>query len=182
MFRLELSGEQRTAAELEFVRAVHDETLTTPEGESFDWIIIDTPPAQSALTRLALAACHYVLLPVTAEVQAVYGVNRALTTVKTMRALTKTGAEVVGGVVTRWRSGPTAEQALIGLVDLLHVNGTDLLTTRIPEDAQIERANERIFRGTLANVFHLGRRQGQAAQAYEQLMKEVLTYVQRVQC
>ncbi len=179
LFRLELAGDQRTKAELDFIRAIHDPSLRASDDHPFDWIIFDTPASQSVLTRLALAASHYVLLPATAEVQAALGANRALTTVRTMHALTRVGAIVIGGVVTRWRSSASAEQALVGLVDLLHVNGTELLSTRIPEDSQIERANERVFSGVLANLFHLGRRQGQAAQAYEQLMQEVLTHVQR---
>jgi chromosome partitioning protein len=179
LFRLDISSEKRQAAELAFVRAIHDSTLTTPDGHPFDWILFDTPASQTFLTRIALAASHYVLLPATAETQAVLGANRAIASIRTMQALMGNGVELVGGVVTRWKKSGPADQALVGLVDMLRNNGSRLFETRIPEDAAIERAYEKMFGHRLMDIFHLGRQLGPAAKAYEALMKEMLTYVNR---
>jgi chromosome partitioning protein len=179
LFRLDIGSEKRQAAELAFVRAIHDSTLTTPDGQPFDWILFDTPASQNFLTRIALASSHYVLLPATAETQAAHGANRAIATIKTMQALMGNGVELAGGVVTRWKKSAQADQAITGLVDFLRNNGSRLFETRIPEDAAIERAYEKMFGHRVMDIFHLGRQPGPAAKAYEALMKEVLTYVHR---
>jgi chromosome partitioning protein len=178
LFRLNLSGEQWQAFELAFARAVHDGSLVTPDGKPFDWIILDTPPAQAHFTRVALAACHYVLFPATPETQAVNGLNRAFGTAKTMQALMSDGVRVLGGVVTRAKKGGPAEQALVGMREIMHANGSKVYPTEIPEDTQIERAHQKTFDHKRVNIFNIARRQGAAAEAYEKLMKEVLADVQ----
>lgn len=179
LFRLDLTGEQRQSLELAFVRALHDQDLCAPDGNQFDWIIFDTPASQSFFTRIAFAASHYILLPATAETQAVNGANRALGTAKTMCALAGVGSEVIGGVVTRWKKSVPAEQSLVGLIDILNRNGVRLLKSRIPEDSKVERAHQQTFKGGIKNLFHITRQQGPAAEAYEALMKEVLFHAGR---
>jgi chromosome partitioning protein len=179
LFRLDISSEKRQAAELAFVRAIHDTTLTTPDGHPFDWILFDTPASQNFLTRIALASSHYVLLPATVETQAVLGANQAIATIKTMQALMGNGVELAGGVVTRWKKSAHGEQLLTGLIDILRKNGSHLFEQRIPEDAGIERAHEKTFDHKRIHIFNLGKKAGPAAEAYEGLMKEVLTYVHR---
>lgn len=177
LFLYEPRAERRPETELAFVRALHSPLLLTPDGQPFDWVIIDTPPTQYFLTRLAMAASHYVLVPATAETQAVYGANIALATAATMQALMGDGVKVMGGVVTRWRKSVPAEQALVGLVDILHHNGTQLLASRIREDLHIEKAHQKVYGGKLTDLFHLGHHQSPAADDYEDLMKEVLKHV-----
>jgi chromosome partitioning protein len=179
LFRLNLSGDQWQAFELAFARAVHEGTLLTPDGKPFDWILFDTPPAQAHFTRIALAASHYVLLPATAETQAVLGLNTAFATAKTMQALMRDGVQVLGGVVTRWKRTAPAEQALLGMTRILHAQGTKEYATRIPDDPQIERANLKTYDHKRVTIFNLARREGPAAEAYEKLMKEVLADVHR---
>lgn len=179
LFRLDIGSEQRQATELAFVRAIHDSTLTTPDGQPFDWILFDTPASQNFLTRIALASSHYVLLPATAETQAVLGANRAIDTIKTMQALMGNGVQLAGGVVTRWRKNGPADKAISDLADKLRGNGALLFQSRIPEDAAIERTHQKTFAHKIADVFHMGRNLGPAATAYEALMKEVLKYVHR---
>lgn len=177
LFLYEPSPGQRTEGALAFARAIHDPLLVAPDGSPFDWIILDTPPTQDFLTRLALAASHYVVLPAMAETQAVFGANRALATTKTMAALM--GAEMVqamGGVVTRWKKSALAEQMLVGLVDILQRNGSRLLTTRIREDPNIEKAHQKVYGGKHTTLFHLGRHESPGAQDYAALMEEVLTH------
>lgn len=179
LFRLNVSGEQWQLLELSFVRALHDGSLVAPDQKPFDWIIIDTPPAQSHFTRIALAASHYVLLPATPETQAVLGLNKALTTAKTMQALMRDGVQVLGGVVARWKKTVPAEQALASMTQILHAHGSKVYATRIPEDAQIERANLKTYNHKRVNIFNLTRKEGAAAEAYENLMQEVLVDVHR---
>lgn len=179
LFRLNLSGEQWQSLELNFARAVHDGSLVTPDSKPFDWIILDTPPAQSHLTRVALAAAHYVLFPATPETQAVNGLNIAFGTAKAMRALMNDGVRVLGGVVTRNKRGGPADQALVGMQQIMHANGSKVYHTKITEDTQIERAHQKTFDHKRVNIFNIARRMGAAAEDYENLMKEVLADVHR---
>ena len=107
---LDLAGATRPEL-LDFVRDLHDEAVVAPDGKPFDWILLDTAPAQSFYTRAALAASHYVVLPACAEVLAVRGANIAVTTTRTMRALTRDGASLLGCVITRWKASPPANKS-----------------------------------------------------------------------
>lgn len=128
-------------------------------------------------TRAALAASQYVLLPAYAETLAVSGATGGLATARTMRSLTGANAELVGGVITRWKESGPANQALVGLTDLLRQQHSRLLTTKIPEDTRIERGLAGTAEGGLRHLFRLAL--GPAARAYEALVKEMLPYVQR---
>jgi cellulose biosynthesis protein BcsQ len=90
-------GGSHPQEELAFARAVHDATVLPSDSLPFDWIILDTPPAQTYYTRLAVGASHRVLVPANAETLAVLGATRALQTAVAMHALMGTGAAVVGG-------------------------------------------------------------------------------------
>ena len=162
---------------LEFMRDLHHPALVSPDGTAFDWIILDTPPAQALCTRAALAACHFVLLPACAETLAVSGADGGLSTIRTMRALTGDNAGLVGGIITRWKVSGPANQALVGLTDLLRQHNSRLLTTKIPEDSRIERGLAGTADGGIRHLFRLAL--GPAARAYEALVKEILPYVQR---
>jgi chromosome partitioning protein len=94
---LDKGGGSHPQEELAFARAVHDVTVLPSDGLPFDWIILDTPPAQTYYTRLAVGASHRVLVPANAETLAVLGATRALQTAVAMHALMGTGAAVVGG-------------------------------------------------------------------------------------
>ncbi len=147
------------------------------DGTAFDWVILDTPPAQAFCTRAALAASHFVLLSACADTLAVSGAKGGLQTVRTMQALIGDNAELVGSVITRWRASGPANQAIVGLADLLRQNNSRLLTTKIPEDSRIERGLAGTADGGIRHLFRLAL--GPAARAYEALVKEMLPYVQR---
>jgi cellulose biosynthesis protein BcsQ len=172
---------------LAFARDLHDANLVAPDGGPFDWVILDTAPAQNFYTRAAMAASHYVVLPACAETLAVNGANVALATISTMRALMQPldrhglpqlpACEVAGGLVTRWRSSERARLSLVPLVDGLRGIRSRLFSTRIHEDSRVERALRSLFGGALGHLF--GVAPGPAARDYEAFVKELFTYVQR---
>lgn len=175
--QLDLTGGSLAGKVLEFVRDLHHPALVSPDGTTFDWVILDTPPAQAFCTRAALAASHFVLLPACPETLAVSGADGGLATARTMRALTGENAELVGGVITRWKPSGPANQVLVGLADLLRKHHARLLTTRIPEDSRIERGLAGTADGGIRHLFRLAL--GPAARAYEDLVKEMMLYVHR---
>jgi cellulose biosynthesis protein BcsQ len=153
----------------------------------YDWILLDTAPAQAFYTRAALAASHYVVLPACAEVLAVRGANIAVKTTRTMRALTRDGAALLGCVITRWRPSPPANKALTELTDLMRNeqirlggssnNRPRVYATRIPDDGRVERGNLAIRGGLLRHLFRLT--QVGAAAAYEAFARELMSDADR---
>lgn len=174
---LDKGGGGHPQDELAFVRALHEPALIAPDGQPFDWILLDTPPAQSFFTRAALAASHYVLLPAYAETLAIRGAKRAMETAATMRALMGGGVEVLGGLITRWKKTAEAERAVHDLTDLLASFGTRLLLDKVPDDGKIEKAHAKTVAGWLTDLFHIAAQESPAAKVYGKVAKEMLPHV-----
>jgi chromosome partitioning protein len=179
LFILDSGGAGRPQDELRWVRAVHDPSLVASGGGLFDWIIMDTPPAQSFFTRAALASSHYVLLPVNAEVFAVKGAQRALSTAATMQALVQRAANALGFLVTDWKQSAEAQKALTTLNDFARLEHTRVFHEKIPHDDRVMKGIDKSTGGWVANLLHVGAAPGPAAKAYEAFVKEMLPYVHR---
>jgi cellulose biosynthesis protein BcsQ len=186
LFRKDMGGATRPEL-LAFVRHLHDSTLVAPNGAPFDWILLDTAPAQNFYTRAALAASHYVVVPACAETLAINGAKVALATADTMRALMEPldhcgkpvvpAVEVAGALVTRWKQNVTAQQSLVNLVDRFRSIHSRVFSTKIHEDGRVERALKALFGGALAHLLRMA--PGPAASDYEAFVKELFPYVQR---
>jgi cellulose biosynthesis protein BcsQ len=179
LLRLDSGGSARPRAELEFVRDLHALAAPAESGISaYDWVILDTPPAQSFFTRVALAAADHILIPTVAETYAVHGVKALLGTARTMHALTGDldgwRQKVLGCLVTRWKPNKNAEVALATLRTDLDAVGVRPLGVAIPADDKVEQAVREVAGGKLKHIFKLANSLGPAAQAYEKLAKELL--------
>ena len=182
LHRLDSGGYARPDAELKFVKDVR--LLTVPDGngasEPFDWIIIDTPPAQGYFTRSALAAADHIVIPAFAERYAIDGIGAVRQSIQTMRALVGTASSwstsVLGCVITRWKSGQVADISAQDIETQLPNDGIRVFRTRISADDRIEQAHLQTMSGQRRNIFQLTNRPGPAAQAYNQFVKEMLNY------
>ncbi len=180
LHRLDTGGGARTAAELAFVQDIHSADLTPAVAGGglvpFDWILLDTPPAQSFFTRLALAAAHYVLIPIHIEAFGTYGINRVLATADTMRALTGQGVHVVGCLPTRWKETRGSKAAMAKLKSDLPLQHTRLFHQDIPYHDGIEQAHQTTIGGGIKNLF--GFANNVAAVAYNAALDEFIQEVQ----
>lgn len=70
------------------------------ENDTFDYIIIDSPPSLSLLTVNGLIAAKYVLLPVQAEFYALEGLGQLLETMKLVRKGMNPGLDLLGVLPT----------------------------------------------------------------------------------
>lgn len=176
--RLDVGGAARPRAELQFIRDLHQLAMG-PDGQTaYDWILLDTPPAQSFFTRLALGAADSILLPAFAETYAVQGLTQVLTTTRTMHVLTGELEDwrkrIVGCLVTRWKSSKTADISRATLQTHLGAEGLQTFGFAVPLDEKIEQAHLGTSTGTVKHIFKLARNPGPAAQAYDRLAKELL--------
>lgn len=183
LHRLDTGGGARAAAELQFIEDLRLLSVSQAGDVplTFDWVILDTPPAQTFFTRIAVAAADYIVIPAFAEQYAVRGLRGVLNTVKTMTALLQ---EVAGWqrrmlpvLITRYKTNVVAEAAANALQTNVVVEGMKLSRHRIPLDDKIERAHHETIGGGWRNVFRLPGQPGPAARAYDDYVKEMLEYV-----
>ncbi len=96
----ELSG-----AEIEFTRRISSASLlsrsiTNSIKEEYDFIVIDCPPALGILTINALSASDYVIIPMQAEVYALYGIDMLLSTIEEIQEETNSRLKIMGVLIT----------------------------------------------------------------------------------
>lgn len=183
LHRLDTGGGARAAAELQFIEDLR--VLSVPQAGdvplSFDWVILDTPPAQTFFTRVALAAADHIIIPAFAEQYAVRGLRGVLNTVKTMTTLLGDVAgwqrRMLPVLITRYKTNAVAEAAANALQTSVLAEGLKLSRHRIPLDDKIERAHHDTIAGGWRNVFHLPGQPGPAARAYDDYVKEMLEHV-----
>lgn len=177
--RIEPGGSAQPDIELAFARALHDPYLGIPQDatssqgaqQAFDYIVVDTPPAQSHFARVALAAADYALVPLRADSFSVAGINRALRATNTMRALTDltTGR---GLLLTQWKEVRSMRDIKSKLELQAPVRGYPLLDTIVPYDDRIEQAHISLIGGGMRSVF--GWRGSSAADAYRKVTAELI--------
>lgn len=172
----------RPEVELGYVRQLHQLAAQTDQNGAlrYQWIIIDTPPAQSTFTRMALAAADFVLVPTFVDTFAVLGINAVVETLRAMHSLCRPDhtwqQQLIGCIITRWKSNRANEAERAQFTDRLAKGGVKVLDIAIPIDDRVEQAIGETSRGRLREIFHLGARQSPAAQAYTQLAKEIIEY------
>jgi len=76
-------------------------------GDTYDFILIDSPPSLNLLTVNGLIAAKYVLLPVQAEFYALEGLGQLLETMKLVRKGMNPGLELLGVLPTMLDSRTT---------------------------------------------------------------------------
>ena len=173
----DLGGGAHPDQELAFVAALHAPEVRTPDGEKFDWIILDTPPGQSFYTRSALAAAHYVLVPAAFDTWAALGMNGLLDTAKAMRGLMGAGVEIIGCLLTRFRSSAVRQNDMKAFEFDLAGRGITLFDARIRHDDRIEARNREATRGRLAGVLNFPAITGTGATDYQAALKELMRHV-----
>lgn len=70
--------------------------------DSYDYILIDTPPALGILTINALTACDSVIIPAQADIYSIQGIQRLAETIKPVRQYTNPNIKVAGILLTRY--------------------------------------------------------------------------------
>ena len=162
-------------AELRFARDLLSTQVAPPSainGRPFDWIIIDTGPWMGFFTRSALAASRYVIVPIAPSVFADMGIEFIQETVTTIRALTGAPLDILGCLVTQWRSDALNRTLLAKAEDVLALHGIPRIATEIPLDkTNIEKAHIETGQGRTRNLFD---RRCAAARAYTEVVNNML--------
>ncbi len=135
-------------------------------GDSFDFVIIDSPPSLSLLTVNGLIAAKYVLLPVQAEFYALEGLGQLLETMKLVRKGMNPGLELLGVLPTMVDSRTTLSNQVVGEIKR-HFPGR-VFEASIPRNIRLAEAPSHGMAIGMYDKFSKGSR------AYKQLAKEVI--------
>ncbi len=138
--------------------------------DTYDYVLIDTPPNLGVLTVNALiAATTGVIIPVALTTYALIGISMLETTIQELRDNLDVSLPIVGVVASM--DDHTKNSADVREAVKQHF-GTKVFTTVIPRNIKVEEAHNR----TAAIFDHAPKSTG--AIAYEQLAKEVISRVE----
>ena len=130
------------AAELELIdmprREFRLRDALTTLGESFDYVLIDCPPALGLLTINALAAADAVLVPMQCEFYALEGLSHLVDTIERVRRALNPKLQIQGVVLTMYDRRNNLCDAVAN--DLRGHFGDKVYETVIPRNVRVSEA------------------------------------------
>jgi chromosome partitioning protein len=110
-------------------------------GQTFDYIIIDTPPSLGVLTQNALAAAHGVIVPVSLTEFSLIGMDKLLATIDDLgNELDIPDLRLLGILVTFYEENKTGRE-IYGILEKKFED--KLFATSIPKNLKLEEAHRR---------------------------------------
>lgn len=139
-------------------------------GVTFDFILIDCPPALGLLTINALTAADYVLIPVQTEYYAMEGLSQLLSVVQRIRAGLNPNLELLGVVATMYDGRTTLSSQVLD--ELKKHFGDKVFTTVIPRNVRLAEAP------SYGKTILEHDKWSKGARSYKQLAREIEKRVQ----
>jgi chromosome partitioning protein len=161
------ANQNLAAAEIELVDVAQRETKLKQALNlaTYDYILIDCPPALGLLTINALIASNYVFIPVQAEYYALEGLGQLLGTIQAVRQGGNPNLELLGVVLTMYDKRTSLSEQVS--TELKKHFGDKLCKTVIPRNVRLAEAPS--FSKT---VFEHDK-WSKGARAYKNLSKEI---------
>ena len=138
-----------------------------PIRNSFEYIVLDCPPALDLLTLNALVAADTVLIPMQAEYFALEGISELMDTVERIRESLNPGLGIEGVVLTMLDERTNLAQQVSG--ELKKFFGDRLCQTTVPRNIRLAEAPSHGKPALLYDVRSRG------AESYIRLAKEILS-------
>lgn len=138
---------------------------------TYDYILIDCPPALGLLTVNALVAAHHVFIPVQAEYYALEGLGQLLNTIQAVRQGMNPNLQLLGVVLTMYDKRTTLSDQVA--TELRQHFGDKLYKTMIPRNIRLAEAP------SFGKTIFEHDKWSKGARAYKQLAKEVEKRVER---
>jgi chromosome partitioning protein len=136
---------------------------------TYDYILIDCPPALGLLTINALVASNSVLIPVQAEYYALEGLGQLLGTVQAVRQGANPNLEILGVVLTMYDKRTTLSDQVAAEIKT-HF-GDKLCKTVIPRNVRLAEAP------SFGRTIFEHDKWSKGARAYKNLSKEIIQRV-----
>lgn len=157
---MELTGNGRQAKLKEALQRVAD---------SYDYIIIDTPPALGILTVNALVASSQCVITSQADIFSMRGISMLYTTITTIKQYINPALQIAGILLTRFNPRTSLSKAVLEQMNLSAQSiGTKLFNTFIRECNAIKEAQ-----ATRESIFSYAPKSN-ASYDYQQFIWEVI--------
>lgn len=155
------------AAEVELVSQPNREFMlkNVLQACSYNYVIIDCPPALGLLTVNALTASDSVLIPVQSEYYALEGLGQLLETIQLVRQGINPSLDLLGVVLTMYDKRTTLSEQV--MQELRNHFGEKLFKTVIPRNIRLAEAP------SFGKTIFEHDRWSKGARSYKQLAKEV---------
>ena len=115
--------------------------IIEPLKESYDFVIIDTPPALGILTVNALTASNSVIIPMGADIYSIQGLSQLYNLVCNVKRYTNKELSIDGLFLTRYNKRATISKDIYAeLEQLASKLGTKLFKSVIREGVAIKRS------------------------------------------
>lgn len=132
------------AADMEFTQTGREYMLSEAleaVSERFDFAVIDTPPTLGILTINALTAADGVIIPLTADVYALQGLNQLNGLIHSVKKYSNKGLQIFGLLLTKYNERQNVTKALRDQVEAAAGQlGTKLFKTAIRESVAVREA------------------------------------------
>lgn len=132
------------AADMEFTQTGREYMLSEAleaVSERFDFAVIDTPPTLGILTINALTAADGVIIPLTADVYALQGLNQLNGLIHSVKKYSNKGLQICGLLLTKYNERQNVTKALRDQVEAAAGQlGTKLFKTAIRESVAVREA------------------------------------------
>ncbi len=133
---------------------------------TYDYVLIDCPPALGLLTLNALVAADSVLIPVQAEYYALEGLGQLLGTIQSVKASANHQLDILGVVLTMYDKRTSLSEQVAA--ELRQHFGDKLFKTVIPRNVRLAEAP------SYGKTVFEHDKWSKGARAYKQLTKEIL--------
>lgn len=108
---------------------------------SYDYCIIDTPPALGILTVNALTACKGAIIPAQADIYSLQGITQLNSTIETIKKYCNSSLTVMGIVLTRFNSRAIITKEVTELIEQTAQSlNTKVFNAKIRECTAIKEA------------------------------------------
>lgn len=139
------------------------------QNKTYDYIIIDTPPALGILTVNALTASDYAIIPAQADIFSLQGIAQLNNTIQVIQKYTNDKLQVLGIVLTRYNARATLTKELTQLLeDTASQLHTKVFKARIRENIAVKEAQ-----AMKQKLSHYAPKSN-ASKDYKELVEEIL--------
>lgn len=115
-----------------------------PLQSTYDYIILDTPPALGTLTVNALTACDSVIVPAQADIYSLQGIGQLVSTIQTVKKYCNPALSIKGLLITRYNARAVLSRDMAELLqDTAQKLQTTLYKTKIRECIALKEAQAR---------------------------------------
>lgn len=137
--------------------------------DSYDYCIIDTPPALGILTMNALTACDSVIIPVQSDIYSLQGTGQLAQTIQAIQAHCNPSLKIDGLVITRYNRRSVLTQDITAMLeDTARALDTKVFNAKIRECVAIREAQAR-----QQDIFEYAPKSN-AAKDYDNMINEYL--------